>query len=175
MNATIAVAAITAGSTLAAAGLTGYITLVLHKRQVTAERSRVREESRRSAYADLLSASTTAWEALDGIWGLRPPTQLGEPSPPEVENTAQSLKQLDHALHLACLHGPPEIVRPASALYFKAVEEFQELVSMLLDNMGDSRTLRQIHPRRAPDRSARLLLRSEFIGKAMRASGGDQV
>ncbi len=173
MNTTIAVAAITAGSTLAAASLTGYITLIQSKRQAAAERARIRQEARRSAYADLLTACTATWQAIDALYNVHPPT-LGE-RPPETREVAAARKNLDHAMHVACLHGPKSIVRSATALYWKSVEEFSELVDLIAQHHGDSRTVGQIHPRRAPDRGARMLIRSEFVGNAMRATGSDQL
>ncbi|MFG2605035.1 hypothetical protein ACGFT2_16040 [Streptomyces sp. NPDC048514] len=173
MEATIAVAAITAGSTLAAAGLTGYLTLVLHKRQATADRRRAREEARRQAYADLLAASTSTWLAIDKMWQLRPPQAMSDAPPQEIADVTESLKRLDHALHLAVLHGPMKIAPAAASLYFEAQKEFLELGSLLVDNAGDSRTAQAIHPGNVPDRAARMALRSTFVGEAMRATGAD--
>ncbi|WP_329569869.1 hypothetical protein [Streptomyces sp. NBC_01361] len=173
MQATIAVAAITAGSTLAAAGLTGYLTLILHKRQATAERRRAREEARRQAYADLLTASTNTWLAIDKLWQLRPPQSRSDSPPQEFSDVAESLKKLDHALHLAVLHGPRKIAPSAADLYFEAQKEFLELGRLLVDNAGDSRTALDIHPGNVPDRAARMGLRSTFVGEAMRATGAD--
>ncbi len=173
MEATIAVAGITAGSTLAAAGLTGYITLALHKRQVMADRRRSREEARRQAYADLLTASTNAWLVIDEVWQLRPPRSLSETPPQVMLDATESLKQLDHALHLAVLHGPVSIAPSAAKLYFEAQKEYVAVGQIFIDHVGDPRTAQAIHPDNVPDRAARLRWRSSFVGEAMRATGAD--
>lgn len=80
----VAVALITALSTLFAAGLTGAITLRLQGRQAAAERIRAREEARRTAYAGLLSASAETWFAIDAMWRLVPPRNADAPMHPEA-------------------------------------------------------------------------------------------
>lgn len=105
VNATVAVAAITAGSTLCGAALTGGFTLWLHAKQSASQRASAREEARRTAYATFLTAATQAWMALDDIWTLRPPSHLSEQAPAQIATAEAALKDLDHAMHVAVLHG----------------------------------------------------------------------
>ncbi|RFC78084.1 hypothetical protein [Streptomyces sp. AcE210] len=143
MQDTVAVALITALSTLFAAGLTGAITLRLQRRQAAAERVRAREEARRAAYAGLLAASTETWFAIDAMWRLVPPQNVDDPMHPEAGEVLSALKRLDHALHVACLHGPSSIDTEAAELYFYADKEFGTIMQVLDGNIGDSR--RAVH------------------------------
>ncbi|QTE01203.1 hypothetical protein [Streptomyces cyanogenus] len=170
MQDTIAVALITALSTLSAAGLAGWITLRLQRQQTAAERTRAREESRRTAYADLLAASTDAWHAIDAMWRLVPPRDTNDTERPEIQAALSALKQLDHALHVAGLHGPSSIDDAAAELYFDAWAEFEAIMHVLRDNIGDSRIAAQLHaPGQGPDHDTRLLKRAAFTGKARKA------
>ncbi|WP_148004274.1 hypothetical protein [Streptomyces sp. adm13(2018)] len=173
MNPTIAVAAITAGSTLCGAALTGGFTLWLHSRQVRSQRVMAREESRRTAYATFLTSATQVWTALDAVWSLRPPSQLSDPAPAEFAAAEGALKELDQALHVAVLHGPAELTRPAGDIYFKAVEEYTTATRLLLDGIGRNDTAAQMSGTPKPDRAGRVLQQAVFVAAARTASGGD--
>ncbi|MFE6667494.1 hypothetical protein ACFVFH_28535 [Streptomyces sp. NPDC057697] len=170
MKDTVAVALITALSTLFAAGLTGAFTLRLQRRQAAVERLRAREEARRAAYAGLLSASTETWFAIDAMWRLVPPQNGGDPMGQEVDEGLSALKRLDQALHVASLHGPPSIDIEAAELYFRANEEFEVILRVLGDNIGDSRKAVELcDPEQRPDFTMRLLRRTAFTAAARQA------
>lgn len=113
------------------------------------------------------------WLAIDKMWALQPPQSRSDTPPEEVSDVTESLKQLDHALRLAVLHGPSKIAPSAARLYFEAQKEFLEVGRLLVDNVGDGRTAQAIHPGNVPNQAARLQLRSAFVGEAMRATGAD--
>lgn len=166
----VAVALITALSTLFAAGLTGAITLRLQGRQAAAERIRAREEARRTAYAGLLSASAETWFAIDAMWRLVPPRNADAPMHPEAGEVLSALKRLDHALHVACLHGPSSIDTEAAELYFYANKESGTIMQVLDSNIGDSRRAVQLcDPELCPNPMMRLVKRTAFTGAARQA------
>ncbi|MEU0382613.1 hypothetical protein ABZ093_35815 [Streptomyces cyaneofuscatus] len=171
MTETVAVAMVTALSTLFAAGLTGAVTLRLQRRQAAAERLRIREEARRMAYANLLSASTDAWLAIDEVWKLRPPGS-NEPRQPEIGEALSALKLLDQALHVATLYGPPSIDKAAAALYNSADEEYWNIVRVLMANEGEQRGATQLcEPAQLPNPELRLATRAVFTAAARAALG----
>ncbi|MET9499725.1 hypothetical protein [Streptomyces sp. NPDC006552] len=162
MTETVAVALVTALSTLIAAGLTGAVTLRLQRRQAAAERLRLREEARRTAYADLLSASTDAWMAVDRAWGLYPPNS-DEPRPPEIQEGLAVLKRLEQALHVVTLYGPPALDSKAAALYNSADQEFWNIVRVLMANVGEQQSaIALAEPDQQPNGEARLAARAAF-------------
>ncbi|MFE3942352.1 hypothetical protein ACFXPV_10825 [Streptomyces sp. NPDC059118] len=170
MQDTVAVALITALSTLFAAGLTGAFTLRLQRRQAAVERLRAREEARRAAYAGLLSASTETWFAIDAMWRLVPPQNADDPMGEEVSEGLSALKRLDQALHVASLHGPPSIDTEAAELYFRANEESEVILRVLGDNVGDSRKAVELcDPEQAPNFTMRLFRRTAFTAAARQA------
>ncbi|MFJ8828050.1 hypothetical protein ACIREE_40810 [Streptomyces sp. NPDC102467] len=169
MTETVAVALVTALSTLAAAGLTGAVTLRLQRRQAAAERLRLREEARRTAYADLLSASTDAWAAVDRAWGLYPQNP-DEPRHPEIQEGLAALKRLDQALHVVTLYGPPALDLKAAALYNSADQEFWTIVSLLRTNVGAQQSaIALAEPEQKPNNEARLAARAAFTVAARNA------
>lgn len=172
MEATIAVAAITAGSTLAAAALTGYFTLALHNRQAKAEECRAREEARRSAYADFLTASTAAGQSIEKVWDLSPAASPDPVVPQEIYDALERLAALDHALHVAVLHGPSSIAESAGAVYLGSRRELSEAMELMIGNASDPRPARVIRQATEPTREAlRVLRHAAFAGQAMRALG----
>ncbi|MGI5523085.1 hypothetical protein ACQEUX_19435 [Micromonospora sp. CA-259024] len=123
MQDTVAVALITALSTLAAAALTGLVGALSTRRQLahqltvaqqgSAERQATRRaELRRDAYVGFLSACDQAYRQLDRRW-LEPGG--GEPVPGYDEAYA-AMRAVDEAYNLVLLEGPAEVVSAARSV-----------------------------------------------------------
>ncbi|MGW6397777.1 hypothetical protein [Streptomyces sp. NPDC055134] len=89
---------------------------------------------------------------------------------PEVGEGLSALKRLDQALHVASLHGPSSIDTEAAELYFHANKEFEVILQVLGDNVGESRQAVQLcDPEHGPNFTMRLFRRTAFTGAARQA------
>ncbi|MEV4711360.1 hypothetical protein [Micromonospora sp. NPDC049374] len=128
MRETVAIALITSLSTLTAAGLTGLITALTVRRQVSGQLTAAREErdaqrtlrrnqARRDTYVGFLAACDRAYRALDTGW-VGPETAPGEDAPYRM------LRALDEAYNLVLLAGPGPVAEAAGRTVRSVNEEY---------------------------------------------------
>ncbi|MDG4797342.1 hypothetical protein [Micromonospora sp. WMMD1082] len=130
MRETVAIALITALSTLTAAGLTGLITALTVRRQVAGQLAAAREEraeqrtlrrgqARRDTYVGFLAACDRAYRALDTGW-------VGAETAPGGEAPYPALRALDEAYNLVLLAGPDPVAEAAGRTVRSINEEYAQ-------------------------------------------------
>ncbi|MFF5178201.1 hypothetical protein ACFY2Q_09270 [Micromonospora sp. NPDC000316] len=144
MQDTVAVALITALSTLAAAALTGLVGAFSTRRQLAHQLSLARQESaerratrrdelRREAYVGFLSACDRAYRRLDRRW-VEP---AGDGSTPGYDETYAAMRAVDEAYNLVLLEGPADVAAAARSVQSSLTTEYAEQ-RRLGDEPGDA-------------------------------------
>lgn len=182
MNDTVAVAMITAASTLAAVLITGgvsiWVSRVQARHQVRIamlqsheQRSARQRDARRAAYAEFLGRADAAYRQLDQRWTEPPPRQ---PDPARSDPAYAAVRALDEAHNLVLLEGTERVIAQARLVVDSVEREYR-----------DQRGVRDAHPGAdrgaaalAPDRhsaaiAARVTGRADFTAAARRALGAD--
>ncbi|RLP92421.1 hypothetical protein [Micromonospora sp. CV4] len=133
MQDTVAVALITALSTLAAAALTGLIGARSTRRQLAHQltvarqenaerRATRRDELRREAYVGFLSACDQAYRRLDRRW-----VEAGGDGPePGYDETYAAMRAVDEAYNLVLLEGPAEVAAAARSVLASLTTEYAD-------------------------------------------------
>ncbi|QKW05819.1 hypothetical protein HUT18_04905 [Streptomyces sp. NA04227] len=192
MNPTVAVALITALSTLAAAGLAALVSARTTARQLrhqaalareerAEQRAAARREARGLAYEQFLGRVDAAYRVLDEGWTARP---FAEPLPWQAGFTAR--RAVDEALIRVQLTGPEEVAGAGRAVVRGLAEEFRTHAGAVGERAtfgaGDQRESGHEVPlsavELAPDaRSAALRVRfatsRRFVAAARAALDGD--
>ncbi|MBQ0905149.1 hypothetical protein [Micromonospora sp. U21] len=130
MQDTVAVALITALSTLAAAALTGLVGARSTRRQLAHQLTVARQENverratrrgelRREAYVGFLSACDQAYRRLDRRW-----VEAGGDEPaPGYDETYAAMRAVDEAYNLVLLEGPAEVASAARSVQASVTAE----------------------------------------------------
>ncbi|MET7709317.1 hypothetical protein [Micromonospora sp. NPDC005413] len=144
MQDTVAVALITALSTLAAAALTGFVGAFSTRRQLahqltaarqenTERRATRRDELRREAYVGFLSACDQAYRRLDRRW-VEPG---GDEHTPGYDETYAAMRAVDEAYNLVLLEGPADVAAAARSVLVSLTTEYADQ-RRLGDEPGDA-------------------------------------
>lgn len=121
MNETVAVAFITAGSTLTAGFLATTASIIIHKSGVKEQerlsgqvrddqQSARRREIRRDAYVQLLTRFDEVDGNLQKCWQLQPVSSPGQSLPPEITVATGSLASFMTALNIVNLEGTQSVI-----------------------------------------------------------------
>ncbi|MBM0235421.1 hypothetical protein JNW91_28740 [Micromonospora sp. STR1_7] len=133
MQDTVAVALITALSTLAAAALTGLIGALSTRRQLAhqlavarlesaEQRATRRDELRRDAYVGFLSACDQAYRQLDRRW-----LEAGGNEPrPGYDEAYSAMRAVDEAYNLVLLEGPADVAAAARSVLASLTAEYAD-------------------------------------------------
>lgn len=107
MNATVAVALITALSTLAAVGISGTIALLVNRSQAKTQHMRDKRQIRRDAYMQFLNQASIAEYELEKCWTSDIPANA---TPNRFINEAfTAIAKLDSMLNIVALEGPNSV------------------------------------------------------------------
>jgi len=140
MSTTIAVALITSLSTLAGAGISGLIAFLIDRTRSSAqltlantgrvdERLKERRQIRRDAYVQFLNQVSSAEEALEAGWLLKPPPDSTD-APGLVAPVTAELHRLQRLANLVALEGPNEVTLAAQGLQVRLTLESVDMVDV---------------------------------------------
>lgn len=178
MNPTVAVALITAASTLTAAALTGVLATWVNARQLRHQYRLAREQRaedradrlrqlRREAYQHLLSKADAAYRLLDEGWLAAPSTER-----PDWADGFAARRTLDEAVIRVQLEGPPEVAQQAAALVRSVGREFQLYRSVRDAAATSTQSAAELDSGRAEAIRERSRANSAFIETARHALDG---
>ncbi|MFI6489883.1 hypothetical protein [Streptomyces sp. NPDC050564] len=179
MNDVVAVALITALSTVTAGGLAGAFTYRAALAQATSQREQAREgrlderlarhrEVRRDVYVRFLDQLSEAHRFMDQLW-MEP---LPSPAEPAVRQLTEHADQLWKTMHIIDLEGPPEVAEAARLIAGSTWAEWDALKEYLEGSQGGE----ELHIRDSADWAQFLRRRTkqmeQLVDRARRAVGG---
>jgi hypothetical protein len=165
MSTTVAVALITALSTLFG-GLIGSATsLFISNNQSRKERLEKRREIRRDAYVQLLNKFDEVVVLLDKCWAREPGIKGSESD--EMNAVAQGLDELENATNAAQLEGPAEIVDIIRNVYDLLSQEFDLQLLITKEHRASNRPRFELSDGKWFEaRDSRITVKRNFINAA---------
>ncbi|MEU7102803.1 hypothetical protein AB0A66_31345 [Streptomyces longwoodensis] len=179
MNDVVAVALITAVSTVAAGGLAAAFSYKAALTQTRSQREQAREglieeravrhrEVRRDVYVRFLNQLLDAHHFIDQLW-MEP---LPSPAEPALRQLTEHVDQLWKTMHIIELEGPPDVAEVARSMAGLAYEEWDALKEYLEGSHGGE----ELHIRASGDWAQfvrrRAEKREQLVERARRAVGG---